>query len=562
MVKKNHYNTMRKTILSCMILVPFIPLMLILGIGYTYFTNALKDTAIARMRRNVEDHKLMIETFLQERKTDLEFLVNSFSFKDLSEPETLKQAFDHLQRKSNAFIDLGIFNEAGIHVAYNGPYALTGKKYSDEDWFMEVIKNGYYISNVFLGFRQVPHFILAVLKSDENRKWVIRATIDPYMFNSIVKRVRIGQTGECYLLNSEGIFQTEQRSGGERLQKDPDFSLYANYHQDVQTFIDKDQKGVTYLYATSWMNDNHWLLVVRQERADAFSALRSATYLIVLISICGGAVIVILAIYLTHYIIRRMESTDVEKDQLYHQLIQASRLVEIGEMAAGFAHEINNPLQIIKNEKTLIGVLLSEMKAGKHILPSDELSELEESLDQIELQVSRCANITQAILKFSRQSEPESIDINLCQFIPEITQMIAKKASVSGIEIVKEISKDAPMVHGDPTQLQQVLLNLFNNAIYAIEEQNKGEEGRLLIRCKPTANQQVEISIGDNGCGISLENLNKLFSPFFTTKPVGKGTGLGLSVCYGIIDTMGGTIEVDSKLGSGTTFTIFLPAAH
>jgi len=562
MAKKDHYSSMRKIILSCMILVPFIPLILILGIGYTYFTNALKDTTIARMHRIVEDHKLMIETFLHERKTDLEFLVNSLSFEELSQPEILKQAFDHLQTKSNAFIDLGIFNEVGIHVAYNGPYALIGKQYSHEDWFMEVLKRGYYISDVFLGFRQVPHFIIAVLKSDENRKWVIRATIDPYMFNSLVKKVRIGQTGECYLLNSEGIFQTEQRSGGERLQKDPDYHLYADYHEDIRTFIDKDEKGVIYVYATSWMNDNHWLLVVRQERTDAFQALRSATYLIVLISICAGAVIIILAAYLTYYIVRRMESTDVEKDQLHRQLIQASRLIEIGEMAAGFAHEINNPLQIIKNEKTLIGVLLSDMKAEKNILPSSELSELEESLGQIDLQVSRCANITQAILKFSRQSDPVPSDIDLCRFIPEIIHMIEKRASVSGIEIIKEISKESLKVHGDPTQLQQVLLNLFNNAIDAIEEQNKGEEGRLLINCKPATDHKVEISIGDNGCGIRPENLNKLFSPFFTTKPVGKGTGLGLSVCYGIIDSMGGTIEAESKLGSGTTFTIILPVTH
>ena len=561
MVNKNHYSTMRRIILSCMILVPFIPFTLVLGIGYTYFTDALRDTTIARMHRIVEDHRHMIETFLEERKTDLEFIANSYSYDVLSQPQNIQETFAQLQKASNAFIDLGIFNEAGMHVAYHGPYELTGKIYSDTDWFTEVLKNGYYISDVFLGFRKVPHFIIAVLNTNENQKWVLRATIDPHMFNSLVKKVRIGKTGECYLLNSEGIFQTERRSGGEPMQKDPSYPLYAEYHKGIRAFIDKDMSGETYLYATSWMKDNHWLLVVRQEKTDAFQALRSATYLIVLISACGGAAIILLAFYLTHYIVRRMEQTDVEKNQLENQLIQASRLAEIGEMAAGFAHEINNPLQIMKSERTLIGVLFSDIKAEGHLPPSDELAELEDSLEQIDLQIDRCAKITQAILKFSRQGEPAPEPIDLRSFIPEVTNMVAKKASVAGIAIDQDISDDTPPVHCDPGQLQQVLLNLFNNAMDAIGEGDTGIPGQLLIICGPQSGKGVEIKISDNGRGIDPENLEKIFAPFFTTKPVGKGTGLGLSVCYGIIDSMGGKMEVSSEKGLGTTFAIGLPTA-
>lgn len=544
-----------------MILVPFVPFMLALGIGYTYFTYALRDTTIARMHRIVEDHRHMIEAFLEERKTDLNFIAESHSYDVLSQPENIQETFEHLQKASNAFIDLGIFNETGMHVAYHGPYELTGRNYRDTGWFMEVLENGYYISDVFLGFRKVPHFIIAVLRADEDQEWVLRATIDPNMFNTLVKKVRIGKTGECYLLNSEGVFQTERRSGGEPMQEDSDYPLYAEYHEGIRAFIDKDISGETFLYATSWMKDNHWLLVVRQEKTDAFHALRTATNLIVLISVCAGAVIIGLAFYLTGYIIRRIEQTDVEKSQLENQLIQASRLAEIGEMAAGFAHEINNPLQIMKSEQTLIGVLLSDMKEEGHLPESDESSELEDSLEQIDLQIDRCAKITQAILKFSRQGEPAPEPIDLRSFIPEVTNMVAKKASVAGITIEQDISDDTPPVHCDPGQLQQVLLNLFNNAIYAIEERAADGAGQLLIICGPQAGKGVEIRIADNGCGINPGNLEKIFTPFFTTKPVGKGTGLGLSVCYGIIDSMGGKMEVSSEKGLGTTFAIGLPAA-
>jgi two-component system NtrC family sensor kinase len=134
-------------------------------------------------------------------------------------------------------------------------------------------------------------------------------------------------------------------------------------------------------------------------------------------------------------------------------------------------------------------------------------------------------------------------------------------ASVNGIKVKEEISEKTPVIRGDPSMLQQVLLNLYNNAMDAIMERHGTEGGELVISSAPDENGKAKISVGDNGIGISPENLKKIFSPFFTTKPVGKGTGLGLSVCFGIVDSMGGVMEVSSQRGVGTTFTIRLPAA-
>jgi two-component system NtrC family sensor kinase len=139
--------------------------------------------------------------------------------------------------------------------------------------------------------------------------------------------------------------------------------------------------------------------------------------------------------------------------------------------------------------------------------------------------------------------------------------MIAKKASVQGIRLKKEISEQTPLLRADPAKLQQVLLNLLNNAIDAITERHGCEGGELLVQADPDTNGRVKISVKDNGEGISAENLKKIFAPFFTTKPPGKGTGLGLYVCYGIIEGMGGTMEVESQRGVGTTFVVYLPAS-
>ena len=556
-MKKGHYAKIRKFVFTSMILVPIIPFILILSVGYYYFTSSIENATTASMKRIVEDHGQMIDSFLKERRSDLEFILRSYDFKDLADPETLGNIFNRLKEESPAFIDLGVFNKDGIHVAYQGPYRLVGRDYAKEEWFKEVMKKGQYISDIFLGFRRIPHFVIALKREDTEYPWVIRATIDTYMFCNLVKQVRIGKTGEAYILNTDGTLQTERRSGGNLMEKPTDTIKYLKSHSGIKIYAQEKE----HLYATTWLKDDNWMLVVRQEKADAFSAFRTASNIIIFISIIGGGIIIAAAFFMTGRIVRRLEKMDTEKEQLSQQLIGASRLAELGEMSTGFAHEINNPLQIIKSEQSLIEMNMSELKEAGQLKKSESLDEIEDSMEQIKLQVSRCSKITQQILKFGRQSEPDRHDVDLRGFITEITDMVAKKASVHGISIKQNVAEDTAPVYGDTSQLQQVLLNLFNNAMDAIIDQHGTSGGELSIEAGPKGNGDVEIKVTDNGSGISPENLSKIFSPFFTTKPVGKGTGLGLSVCYGIIDKMGGTMKATSEKGAGTTFIINLPAA-
>jgi two-component system NtrC family sensor kinase len=229
-------------------------------------------------------------------------------------------------------------------------------------------------------------------------------------------------------------------------------------------------------------------------------------------------------------------------------------------MAAGFAHEINNPLQIMKSDRALIEMILSDLKK-KGDLKEPDAKDLEETLAQLKVQIERCSRITQAILEFGRKSEPTQEDVDVGAFISHLTSMISEKASVQGILLKKEISEKTPLLRADPSKLQQVLLNLLNNAIDAITERHGCEGGELLVQAGPDTDGRVKISVRDNGAGISAENLKKIFAPFFTTKSPGKGTGLGLYVCYGIVEGMGGTMEVESQRGVGTTFVVYLPAS-
>ncbi len=554
-------DTVRRSILTNMIIVPFIPFILAIGVSFYYFTTSLENNTTASMKRIVSDHRNMIESFLTERKSDLEFVTNSFRYEEINQKEAIDAIFENLKKQSGAFVDLGLFDPQGIHVRYSGKYELQGKTYGDELWFKQVMQNGSYISDVFLGYRRIPHFVVAIRHGSGENTWVLRATIDTLYFDRMISQVRIGKTGEAYILNKDGISQSERRSSNiQVMERDPEFVDFSKSEETIHTFIKTESSGIKYLYATTWLKDREWMLVVRQEKKDAYRFLYTAVYINLIIMILGMAVIIVVANFITNRILKRIEKLGRDKKSLGNQLIRAAKLAEIGEMAAGFAHEINNPLQIIKSEQALIETLLEDVSNQLDEKEKQDVTEIVDSLNQIKLQVNRCSEITHAILRFGRKSEIRQELLNPFRIIPEIVHMIEKKAEVNGIEIIKHLSEDSLEFLGDASQFQQVILNLFNNAIDAISERHGSKGGVLKIETFGKDQKILTIEITDNGVGISQENISKIFSPFFTTKPVGKGTGLGLSVCHGIIESFGGTMEVKSEENVGTTFIIGLPA--
>ncbi|SMC39705.1 two-component system, NtrC family, sensor kinase [Desulfocicer vacuolatum DSM 3385] len=566
--QKQINHPLKRSILTNMIVIPFIPFLLAIGVSFYYFATTLEQSSTASLKRIVEDHCHMIDSFLMERQSDLELITNTYSFDDIMEGAAIDGIFENLKKRSGAFVDLGLFNSRGIHKRYAGKFQLLkGKEYRNEVWFKKVMQTGYYISDIFSGYRNVPHFIIAVKQGADNDAWVLRATIDTLVFDRLVSKVRIGKTGESYILNSSGISQTERRSGGIGImEKDPEYidfphSLELSPSKNgIETFIKTDPAKDQYLYATTRLKNKEWLLVVRQEKKDAYKALYSAMYITLLIMVVGGAVIIVTAIYMTEHILKRMDTLGMEKESLGNQLIRAVQLAEIGEMAAGFAHEINNPLQIIKGEHLLVETLMKEIAALLPPTSGEDLDEIQDSMDQIKLQVNRCSEITHAILKFGRKNDSKPEVLNPCDIIPEIIHMVEKKAHVEGIDMRMDIAHDTPRFQGDASQFQQVILNLVNNAMDAIAQAHGTSGGLLSVTSEKTDQGDAQINISDNGVGIGSDNIGKIFSPFFTTKPVGKGTGLGLSVCYGIIKNLGGTMTVKSEQGKGTTFVITLPA--
>jgi two-component system, NtrC family, sensor kinase len=187
---------------------------------------------------------------------------------------------------------------------------------------------------------------------------------------------------------------------------------------------------------------------------------------------------------------------------------------------------------------------------------NDVMAELADSLNEIGRQVSRCKDITHKLLDFARKKEPliQSVDVN--RLIEDMAKLVEREAVLKNIKIERVYAEDLPGIQTDPPLLRQVILNLLNNAGYAV-----GKDGTITVTTFTSGGPGIHIAIQDTGTGIPEENLSKIFDPFFTTKPQGKGTGLGLSICHGIIERLGGRISVISELGKGSTFTIHLPIA-
>jgi two-component system NtrC family sensor kinase len=454
-------------------------------------------------------------------------------------------------------VDLGVVNAEGNQEAYAGPFKLAKAHYGDADWFRTAVKTDFVISDVFLGLRGLPHFIVAVRSEADGRPWVLRATIDFVAFNALVQNIRIGETGFAYILNRQGKLQTTPFAqtftpGVIDTGASPElWKRMPSDGHDVQVFLRRDRNGQEYIYAEAPLKGGEWLLVYQQLASDAFSDLNWSFAITTLIMALGTAAVVIMALALSRRMVMRIAKADEEKHLMDEKVIETGKLASIGELASGVAHEINNPVAIMVEEAGWIGDLLDdeEFREGKNI------EELRRSLAQIKTQGRRCKEITRKLLSFARKTSLSVQDIQVNELIVEIIGISAQRAKYGMVEIATQLQDHLPLIRVSLSELQQVILNLINNALDAME--NKG--GRLtLSTCFKDG--FVVMEVADTGVGIPAANLHRIFDPFFTTKAVGKGTGLGLSICYGIIENMGGRIEVQSSVGVGTTISVYIPA--
>jgi two-component system, NtrC family, sensor kinase len=295
------------------------------------------------------------------------------------------------------------------------------------------------------------------------------------------------------------------------------------------------------------------VLVLREDPQEEMAPLFKARYAEALILIAGIFLVVVGTVFTTRSMMNELIRMEQEKAASDDLMVQSAKMAALGKMAAGIAHEINNPLAIIGEKAGWMKDLLEK----EDIKESPNLMEFEDCIKKIERQVDRSRTITHRLLRFGRRMEPteEMVDVN--QILAETITFLENEAHYRDISIHTTYDDKLPRVTTDSAQLQQVFLNIINNAIDAI---GKGGSINLKTSYDGANHGNVLIEISDNGPGIPKETLGKIFDPFFTTKSAQEGTGLGLSISYSIIEKLGGKITVASEEGKGTIFTIYVPA--
>jgi len=570
-VGPHYYRTLKRNMLLIMILVSFAPLLLIAGIILYQFQVSYQEKVIAHLEEVVEKHRQNIDGFLNEKLADIRVMTRTFSIEQLSDESFLRGKLAILQEEHRGvFVDLGLVNGEGLQVAYAGAFKLARVNYSEADWFKKALKSEQFISDVFLGLRGLPHFIVAVKKEWHGGTWILRSTIDFVAFNSLVENLRIGKTGLAFIVNRQGEFQTNAPPAARTKSRQYVDLLIQSFRQvsppedqgyleatdrlgkkknDQQpvTVIESDpNRGGEYISVSTPLKKGEWLLVYQQDAADAFADLYRARKLALVIFLVGGLGIVSMAFILSNRIIKRVVWADREKEMMNEQIIEAGKLASVGELAAGIAHEINNPVAIMVEEAGWIEDLLEEDGT------CEDPAEVRRALKQIKDQGVRCKQITHKLLSFARKTDPELRKVQLNELIDEVVALSEQRVKYSNVKLTLNLAQHLPEVHVSPSEFEQVFL--VNNAVDAMIP-----DGGTLEIITRVDGRHVVVDVADTGQGIPKANLARIFDPFFTTKPVGKGTGLGLSICYGIIKKMDGEISVNSAVGLGTTFHVRLP---
>ncbi len=548
---KNTHNkkpggiTLRWRIVIVLLIVSLLPLSLA-GFGsWILFSDLLVNKTLEQMRTVVASHARIIEAHLNERLHLIELLAKSHSLKEIRNEKSLDSLLSSLNLSSNnSFVDLGVINLDGRHLAYVGPYDLQDKNYRETFWFEEVIKSGTYISDVFMGYRQIPHCVIAVKIENKNERWILRATINSDQFDKLVKTEVLGEGSDIYIVNREGLYQTAPAIG-KVLDRMP--VPLTDYHEGV---LDRriTIEGQTKIKVTTWINDKRWQLVAQQDLAAVQKPVKTALVKIARVVALSVVVLVVTTFVATWHLTNRIEKANAEREEISRAFMRSAKLASIGELATGLAHEINNPLAIISAEQTNIADLV-EMAGDS--LKSREM--ILESVKRSKEHVQRCANITKKLLQFGRKRETTLEFTRLAPRLKEITDLMQRHANANGVKITARIEENLPEVLLDPVELEQVLVNLINNSIDALPN-----GGDIFVKAYKE-DGRVCLDVADNGKGIEPEIMERIFEPFFTTKPVGKGTGLGLSICYGLVHSWGGRLQAESVPGKGTVIHIYLP---
>ncbi len=563
LISQQRYRKMVIVVVASVSAIAVLPLLIMSGITYRQYEDAFHAELTRPMLRFAEAGKASIDSYLSERLSALAVVARENSVEELREPDRLVRLLSNLNQTFSGVIDLALIDEEGNAVAYAGPLQHPGANYATEPWFREVTARGVYVSNVFLGQRNLPHMIIAILHDDaEAQSHVLRATIDTDAFHWLVRSrtarrpdrdpvcsrchsLGVLPFSDAFIINQQGILQSSSRVYGDVLDRTPLPRLPPS--REAELLEIEDENGEPLIVAYAQIERSPFTVVVLSPRVALHAGWLPVRRDLLLFPAISTLLILAVVIWGSIYTVNRVRDADAKRAALYHKMEYQNKMAAIGRLGAGVAHEINNPLSIITQK----GGLLKDLLTLSEEAPSAE--KLTPLVNSILKSAERCGRITHRLLGFAKHMEVQWETIDLDALLREVLEFLEKEAIYRDIRVEFSHADEPPPIVSDRGQLQQVFLNIINNAFAAVED-----GGRIGIEIEHVGDDAVAVTIADNGVGIPEDHLGQIFDPFFTTKK-GAGTGLGLSITYGIVQKLGGQITVESKVGEGTRFTVTLP---
>jgi two-component system, NtrC family, sensor kinase len=529
-----YYRPVWRKVILILLAVSFVPLVVIGG-GVSYYAFfKLETLTLETLHTQVLSHQEAIDRFLGEREKDLRLIAGLYTLPELTQPGNLERILTALRHQAAGFLDLGVIDMQGNHLVYAGPFDLISMNYAGETWFQELLDKESHISDVYLGFRQLPHFIMAVRQGRGEASWILRATIDSEYFDALVSAGPALLKAKSYIINREGLLQTNDQTAGPVLTP-------AQIHSPPDTEKIQMTAMGNDLVFTIWQKKVPWLNVVQVKRNDVYLGLNQVRLLVIITFVAGGIVVIGTVLWTTGKLISMLEAKGQSLRLLDKQLRRTSYLSSSMELSMGFFAEIKDLLANIDLSVQWL------TRQG----PGDDPSEKRETVALIAGEATRGHALVEKFMQFVRADDPVVTDVPVNELLDDLLSFLHKELVQRDIRIVHEYREPRLLIRSDRSKLRQIFQNLLLNAMAALDQ---GGQIRVVTRCNA---DRFYLDISDNGPGIAPADQARIFEPLFTTKT--QGTGLGLTICVTILDQLGGKISVDSQPGQGATFTVELP---
>jgi len=527
--------------------VALVPLIIWALAGYRLTMETIGSELELRTSQLVSNSWRSVSLFLSERKSVLDFIAHDHNLETLKDPASLTSTLENLNQRFGGFTYLGVIDRTGKQITQAGSHQMEGLDYNQLPWFREVLNRGAYISELVTEARNAPHIDFAVKRDlADGSFFVLHAVLKPEQLTESIAPIDVGARGDLFIINRDGVLQTPSRYYGPVFNKIPiavpEYSSKARVFENIRG--EKDRVFIGYAH----IPDTPYILMLVQEQSERIQPWYKTTWAFTGILAASIIMILVVTLGVATHLVNQIHAADQERVDTLHQVEYANKMVSIGRLASGVAHEINNPLAII-NEKA--GHIKDIFTLTETYAKDPKLVGL---VDSVIATVQRCAKITRGLLDFTRHLNLSIQTIDLKEIIDEVKGILDKEAELRSITVNVAVSKDIPPFESDRGKLEQVFFNLFNSAIDAM-----GDGGHLEITAKRKNKDYISVAFTDNGRGIPESDLKYIFEPFYYAKTGHSGTGLSLAVTYALVQEIGGTISVQSRPGQETCFEINIP---